>query len=520
MPPSGAKLTMGGLDIEQHYVEQRSSQSDLEMAFEEGDGTVEGMLRFNKDLFERSTVERMVGHFLTILDGIAADPDRRVFELPWLTEAERRLVLDDWNATRADFPTGLCLHRLFERQAALEPRAIAVCGDGRRLSYAELEIMSNRLAHRMRRLGAGPGTPVALYFVRSPEMIGGILGTLKSGSAYVPLDPNAPAERLRMIVADTQPRLLVTQRALRDRLPELELEVICIDDPGTVEIDNGSLPLESGVCSDDLAYIMYTSGSTGRPKGVMVEHRAICNTILWRDRDLLVHSDDVVLNNLNYTFDPSLGLIFPTLASGARMVLAEPGEEYDPHRLLERVLMEGVTILELSPGLLRVMLDDPLLTACRSLRWICCGGEPMPADVPPRLFALLDVELYNLYGPTETAIDATWWACRREGSRQPVPIGRPIANAQAYILDAHGQPVAPGVPGELYIGGAGLARGYLNLPELTAERFLAHPFSDTPGADLPDRRPLPMAERRRDRILGANRPPSQSAWLSHRAGRS
>ena len=200
---------------------------------------------------------------------------------------------------------------------------------------------------------------------------------------------------------------------------------------------------------------MYTSGSTGRPKGVMVEHRAICNTILWRDKDLTVHAGDVVLNNLHYTFDPSLGLIFPTLASGARMVLAEPGEEYDPHRLLERVVMEGVTILEVPPALLRVMLDDPLLAACRTLRWVCCGGEPMPPDLPARLFELLDVELYNLYGPTEAAVDATWWACRREGPRPPVPIGRPIANAQAYILDANRPAGRPGRAGRAVHRGRG-----------------------------------------------------------------
>ena len=261
--------------------------------------------------------------------------------------------------------------------------------------------------------------------------------------------------------------------------------MLCInEDAGDCDDDDAARPPESGVQSDDLAYIMYTSGSTGQPKGVMVEHRAICNTIHWRDRDLKIHAGDVVLNNLHYCFDPSLGLIFPTLASGARMVLAEPGEEYDPHRLLERVVMEGVTILEMPPVLLRVMLDDPLLMACRTLRWVCCGGESMRPDLPSRLFELLDVELYNLYGPTETSLDATWWACRRGGPSNPVPIGRPIANAQAYILDPNRQPVAPGVPGELYIGGAGLARGYLNAHGLTAEHFVPHPFSDLSGARL------------------------------------
>ncbi len=318
LPPSGARLTVGGLHVEQFYVEQHSSQSDLEMAFEEGDGTVEGMLRYNRDLFDADTVRRMVGHFLTILDGIADAPDRRPSRLPWLTEEERRLVLRDWNATRVEFPTGLCLHHLFERQAARTPDAIALSSDARRLTYAELDLWSNRLAHRLRRLGAGPGLPVALFLRRSPETIAAILGTLKAGSAYVPLDVDAPAGRLRLMLADTRPRVLITRRSLVDRLPDqADVEVLCIDDPlPDAAGDDPSRPPESGVRDDDLAYIMYTSGSTGRPKGVMVEHRAICNTILWRDRDVTVHADDVILNNLPYTFDPSVALIFPALASG------------------------------------------------------------------------------------------------------------------------------------------------------------------------------------------------------------
>ena len=283
-------------------------------------------------------------------------------------------------------------------------------------------------------MGAGPGTPVALCFQRSPEMIAAILGTLKAGAAYVPLDPDAPAERLRMILADTRPRVLA-HPAIAAGSPARSRRPRCSASTTRSAIPRATTPRrppESGVRSDDLAYIMYTSGSTGRPKGVMVEHRAICNTILWRDKDLTVHADDVVLNNLHYTFDPSLGLIFPTLASGARMVLAEPGEEYDPHRLLERVVMEGVTILEVPPALLRVMLDDPLLAACRTLRWVCCGGEAMPPDLPARLFELLDVELYNLYGPTEAAVDATWWACRR-GDPRPVGPDRPAHRQRAGV---------------------------------------------------------------------------------------
>jgi amino acid adenylation domain-containing protein len=250
------------------------------------------------------------------------------------------------------------------------------------------------------------------------------------------------------------------------------------------DADDGSRPTETGVRSDDLAYVIYTSGSTGRPKGVMVEHRAIVNTVAWCDRDLTIRGDDRVLFNLPYTFDPSLCLIFPTLAAGARLVLAAPGEEYDPHRLLERVLRQGVTVVESPPAVLRLMLDDPLIAACRTLRWVGCGGEAMPRDLPGRLLELLDVAVYNLYGPTEAAVNSTWWTCRRDEPRRSVPIGRPIANARAYVLDAKLRPVPPGVPGELCIGGAGLARGYLNDPALTAERFVDDPYATTPGARL------------------------------------
>ena len=473
LPPSGATLTVGGLQVEQYYVELQSSQSDLEMAFEEGDGTVEGMLRFNRDLFDEATVRRMVGHFLTILEGVAEDAGQRLSRLPWLTEDERRLVLHEWNNTKVDFPRGVCLHHFFERQAGRTPEAVAISCDAGVTTYAELEVWANRLAHRLQKMGAGPGRHVGLFFRRSPETIVSILGVLKAGAAYVPLDPASPADRLRTILDDTRPCAIVTRRALREEIPALRIPIVCVEDTDSSE---PSSPPTSGVCEDDLAYIMYTSGSTGRPKGVMIEHRAIANTIQWRDRDVPVRAGDVVLNNLPYTFDPSVALIFPALGAGARMVLAEPGEEYDPHRLLERVIDQGVTILEVPPVVLRVMLDDTLMRECRSLRWICCGGEAMPPELPRRLFEILDVELYNLYGPTEASVDATGWACQRGGPRWVVPIGRPIANVRTYILDRDGQPVAPGVPGELFLGGAGLARGYWNDPALTAERFVPDPF--------------------------------------------
>ena len=310
------------------------------MVFEEGNGTVEGMLRYNSDLFEAETVRRMVGHFLTLLEGVADDPDRRLSGLPWLTEAERRLVLRDWNETDVDFPQELCLHHLFERQAARTPEAIA---HQRRRRPADLR----RAGGLVEPAGASPAPDgdrprdaVALYFERSPEMIAADPRHAQGRRRVRPARPGAPAERLRLVLADTRPRRAAHPASrCGTGLPMWKPRCSASTTRSPIAEDDGaSRPPESGVRSDDLAYVIYTSGSTGRPKGVMVEHRAIGNTIQWRDRDLTVHADDVVLYNLPYTFDPSLRSSSQRWRSGARMVLAAPGEEYDPHRLLERVV--------------------------------------------------------------------------------------------------------------------------------------------------------------------------------------
>ncbi len=246
--PSGPMLCLGSLQVEPYYIEQHSSQCDLEMVFEEGHGGVEGMLRFNHDLFETETVQRMAGHFLTIVNGIADNPNRKVSSLPWLTEAERRLVIHDWNCTKVDFGEELCLHQLFERQAQATPDAVALSSGARRLTYAELDEWSNRLAHRLHRRGAGPGKQVALCFERSPEMIAAVLATLKAGAAFVPLDPAAPAARLRMMLADTRPCILFSRQSLCDRLSGLETAVLCIDDElDNLGADEVRRPPESGV---------------------------------------------------------------------------------------------------------------------------------------------------------------------------------------------------------------------------------------------------------------------------------
>ena len=471
---------VGGLITEPYRVEPRTCQSDLELVLEEGDGTIEGVLRYNTDLFDAATIARMAGQLLAMLEGAAADPDRPVSGLPWMSGADRQRVVHDWNRTATGPRPDLLLHQLFERQAARTPDAVAIRADEVEVSYAELESWSNRIARRLRRGGVGPEVPVALCLERSPAMVAAILGVLKAGGAFVPLDPASPAGRLRAILDDTKAPIVLTAGGLPDRLPEAEFDTIDLDQP----IDEPDGPIAGGAGPANLAYILFTSGSTGRPKGVMVEHRAIVNTVLWRQEAVPIRADDRVLLIVPHYFDPSICIIVPTLAAGATLVLAAPGEERDPTRLVDRVASDGVSVLQVPPSLLRLLVDRPGFGDCRALRWACTGGEPMPADLPPRLFGRLDVDLFNLYGPTEAAVDATWWPCPREGGENVVPIGRPIANARTYVLDSQNRPVPIGVPGELFIGGAGLARGYLGDPGLTAARFVADPFAGEPGARM------------------------------------
>jgi amino acid adenylation domain-containing protein len=481
LPEAEVRLNVGGLQAEPYRVEHRTCQMDLEMVLEEGDGAIYGMLRYNEDLFDEETIVRLVDNYQNLLKSVLSDPQRGILELPLLTTEEERRLVHVWNDTQLAFPRDLCLHQLFEQQAASSPHAVALRFRDQSVRYGELDAWANKLANVLRRRGVGPDVLVALYFERSPEMIAAILAVLKAGGAYVPLDPTSPAQRVRDILEDTCAPVLLTQRVLMSRLPALETQIICVDEP----LEDGR-PVDAvrSPRPSDLAYVIYTSGSTGRPKGVMIEHRAICNTVFWHQHALKMRPADRLLLLLPYVFDASLAIIFPPLASGAELVLAAPGDERDPNRIRECIRCYGVTILPLPPSLLRLILDERLRDAGRSLRCAYCGGELMSPDLPGRLFELLDVPLYNLYGPTETAIDATWWACRRGDERPSIPIGRPIANVQVYVLDSERRPVPIGVPGELYIGGAGLARGYLRDAELTAERFLPNPFHGTPGARL------------------------------------
>jgi amino acid adenylation domain-containing protein len=434
--------------------------------------------------FDAPTIERMMGHLRALLDNMVANPQATLSEVRMLTSDEQRQMLVAWNDTRRDYPPEVTIHQLFEQQAAMSPDNIALRYEEGELSYGELNERSNRLAHYLRAIGIGSGACVAVCAERSPQMIVGLLGVLKAGAAYMPIDPHYPTERLELLLEDSGASLLLTQEHLLRQLPSVAMETLRLDGDWPAVAAHGAENLSDTALPDDLAYVIYTSGSTGRPKGVMIPHRGICNTLLWRRETFGLTSTDRLLLNLSFSFDASVWQIFGPLIAGATLVLSRPAKHLDSSYLVEKIVAESITITDFVPSALQVLLDEPEVGRCRSLRHVFSGGEALTKETRDKFFARLDANLHNVYGPTETSVDAAHWTCARADERSTVPIGRPIANKQIYLLDARLQAVPIGVTGEIYVGGSGLARGYLSQPDLTAEKFLPDPFSLEPGARL------------------------------------
>ncbi|MFN0165015.1 MAG: non-ribosomal peptide synthetase [Bryobacteraceae bacterium] len=450
----------------------------FDMALHLWDDTREvgGGIEYSTDLFDAATIERFGAHFLNLLEAAVSNPDQRLSLLSLMGEPEQRRIAIDWNSTAAAYPLHLPLHRLFEEQVERSPgRVAAIYGDSE-ITYRELNRQANHLAQRLQALGVGPDVIVAVVMERSLELVVALLGTLKVGGAYVPLDPAYPSERLAYMLSDSQARVLVTQSYLRTRLAAYEGEVIYLD-PGWYEpaAETDENPV-SAVGAGHLAYVIYTSGSTGRPKGVMIPHRAITNHMCWMQEAFPLTPADRVLQRTPISFDASVWEFYAPLLAGACLVLAPPGVHLDTTLLARVIVKHGITRLQLVPSLFRILLEQEEFPICKSLRHIFCGGEALPTELGRRLGSILDAELHNLYGPTEACIDSVYATYRDSDSGEFVPIGRPVSNLRAYVFDRNQRLAPPGVPGELYLGGTGLARGYLNNPELTAERFVANPL--------------------------------------------
>jgi amino acid adenylation domain-containing protein len=386
----------------------------------------------------------------------------------------------DWNQIKTDYAQDCCIHQLFEAQVQRTPDAVAVIFETQQLTYGELNQRANQLAHYLQSLGVGPEVLVGIAVERSLEMIVGLLGILKAGGAYVPIDPDYPPERLQFMLEDSQVSLLLTQQHLLSSFSQSSetatAKIICLDSDDQTIAQAKNVNPENSVTTNNLSYIIYTSGSTGKPKGAMNTHQGISNRLLWMQEAYQLTAEDCVLQKTPFSFDVSVWELFWPLLNGARLVFAKPNGHKDASYLVKLIQEQQVTTLHFVPSMLQVFLTEKDVENCTSIKRVICSGEALSLELQERFFARLTCELHNLYGPTEAAIDVTFWQCQSDSNLKTVPIGRPIANTQIYILDAYLQPVPIGVIGELHIGGVGLARGYLNKPELTAEKFIPNPF--------------------------------------------
>jgi amino acid adenylation domain-containing protein len=479
---AGAEWRAGELPLESVALEQQIAQFDLTLMAADAGRSLSLSLQYNTDLFDGPTVEKMLRHFEALLGDAAARPQSPVSELRLMDEDERRRILVQWNDTGKDFGSHKPIQQLFEEQVARTPDAPALVFEDERLTYAELNAHANRLAHRLRRLGVGPETRVALCMERSPEMVVAILGVFKAGGAYLPLDPSYPRERLAFMLEDSRAPVLLTHSAAAGSLPDCAAEVLSLDELIEDESAENPRPLTAAL---NAAYVIYTSGSTGTPKGVTNTHRGLCNRIRWMQHAFRLTPADTVLQKTPYTFDVSVWEFCWPLVTGASLVLARPGGHREPDYLSHLIQRSGVTVLHFVPSMLQAFLDEPGAAArCGTLRLVVCSGEALGVHVMRRCLEQTGAELFNLYGPTEASIDVSSWGCVRGADEGRVPIGRPISNTQLYVLDGGMRPVPVGVSGELHIGGVGLARGYMNRPALTAEKFVPNPFGTEPGERL------------------------------------
>ncbi|MBD3557943.1 amino acid adenylation domain-containing protein [Planktothrix sp. FACHB-1355] len=470
------ELVLSGLTLKRLNTDSKTAKFDLTLYLVDSEPAITGAFEYSTDLFEAATIDRAIAHFTTLLEGIVSHPDRHLSELPLLTEAERQTLLIQWNDTASEFPEHSCIHELFEAQVELTPSDIAVVFEDRQLTYRKLNQQANQLAHFLRKQGVQPDGLVGVSMERSPEMVVALLGILKAGGAYLPIDPSYPQSRLAFMLEDSQIEILLTQERLLAGLPENTAKIVCLDgDWATIAKESADNPIKTAT-AENLVYTIYTSGSTGMPKGAMNTHRGVCNRLVWMQNAYQLTSKDRVLQKTPFSFDVSVWEFFWPLLTGARLVVAKPEGHKDSAYLVNLIAQNQITTLHFVPTMLRAFLAESELETCSCLRQVICSGEALPFELQERFFDRLDAELHNLYGPTEAAIDVTAWTCQRDRKRSIVPIGRPIANTQIYLLDSYLQPVPIGVPGELYIGGVGLARGYHRRPELTAEKFISNPF--------------------------------------------
>jgi amino acid adenylation domain-containing protein len=462
-------LELQGLRLTPLPFDSRMAKFDLILTVGETDGRLSGQLEYNTDLFDAATVRRMARHLEHLLETAVSNADEQVSRLPLLTDDERHQILFEWNETQVENEPALCIHELFEQQAAAKPHAVALVHKDEQLTYRELNERANKLAHHLRRLGTGPESLVGICLERSAEAVVAILGVLKAAGAYLPLDPSYPRERLSWMLADAGAEIVITEEYLERDADEIETQI--------------NADFKTTINSEKLAYLIYTSGSTGTPKGVLVSHRNLVHSTFARFRYYQERLDSFLLLS-PFAFDSSVAGLFWTLCRGGMLVIPEEDSHQDPAYLAGLIERHSVSHLLGLPAFYELILREARPRQLTSLRTVIVAGEPCPAElVQHHAETLPHAALFNEYGPTEATV---WSSVYRFVPSVPfcglVSIGRPVANMQIYVLDPQLQPVPIGITGEVYIGGDGVARGYLNHPAQTAERFVPHAFSAKPGA--------------------------------------
>ncbi|MBH8563641.1 amino acid adenylation domain-containing protein [Nostoc sp. CENA67] len=465
-------LQLPGLTITPFEIENHTAKFDLSFYLRETLEGISGSIEYNTDLFNAATITRLAGHFQTLLQAIITNPEQRLWDLPLLTTSEQHQLLAEWNDTESEYPQDTCIHQLFESIVEKTPNAVAVIFENQEITYQQLNESANQLANYLRTLKVKPEVPVGICVERTPYLIIGLLAILKAGAAYLPLDPAYPRERLAFMLEDAAVTVLITQKHLIDELPAHQAKVVCLDtDWHIISTENSQNP-QSEVKSTNLAYLIYTSGSTGKPKGVQIIHRSVVNFLTAMQQHLKLTNLDSLLSVTSLSFDIAVLEIFLPLTIGAKVILVSREVAFDGLQLLQQLNNSAATVMQATPATWQMLIKAGW-EGNAHLK-ILCGGEALPQSLANQLYQR-SAEIWNLYGPTETTIWST--IGRIDQQEALVTIGRPIANTQIYILDKYLQPVPIGVPGELHIGGAGLARGYFQRPELTKEKFIPNPFS-------------------------------------------
>jgi len=475
---------IGEAELDLEILDNDTSVFDITLNLHDSQDGIYGYIEYCSDLFDAQAIERMAGHYQNILESMISRPASRISELQLMGSDERNQILGNWNQVPVSYDSDKYVHQLIEEQARINPEGYSLCHSGRRVTYTQLNEQSNQLARHLKNLGIGAGTIVGLCVDRSIEMFIGILGILKAGGAYLPLDPEYPNDRLSFMIEDTNIEILVTKNTLIGNLPNHNTETVCLDSDWDKIKLNGTTNLDESFQPENIAYIIYTSGSTGKPKGVLVTHRNLLHSTRVRQA---YYSDPVraFLLMSSFSFDSSVAGIFWTFCDGGMLVLPEEGQQRDIFQVANLVQEHSISHMLSLPSVYSVLLDNANPGQLSSLNAVCVAGEECPSVLIDQHFKIMHAtRLYNEYGPTEGTVWSTVYECRPDQKGKTIPIGKAVPNVKIYILDNYLNPVTIGVIGEIYIGGDGVTRGYLNRPDLTADKYISDPFSGIQGARL------------------------------------